>query len=166
MQGNGFKVFLTAFFLVLSAYYLYPSVQNYFIKQKIEALPAEEAQTYQQENATRIRTAEEKSLKLGLDLLGGMHVTLEVRVDALIRELATDKDEVFESVLAAAVAEANATGNSVIEEFVDEFEARDSEARLSRYFRNEGAGITRRSTNAEVAAFLRTEADGAVTRAI
>jgi preprotein translocase subunit SecD len=166
MQGNGFKVFLTAFFLVLSGYYLYPSAQNYFIQQKIDEMPADEASTYEQENASRIRTAQERSLKLGLDLLGGMHVTLEVRVEELIRELATDRDDTFESVMSAAVDQSTATGNSVIDEFVREFESRDPDARLSRYFRNEAAGITRRSSNAEVAAFLRTEADAAVSRAI
>ena len=166
MQGNGFKIFLTAFFLVLSGYYLYPSVQNYFINQKIEGLSEQDAAEYIQENASSIRTAEEKSLKLGLDLLGGMHVTLEVRVEALLRELATDTDEAFDQVLSAAVQQSNETGESVIDAFVQEFELRDPDARLSRYFRSETAGITRRSTNGEVAAFLRAEADAAVDRAI
>jgi len=38
MQGNGFKIFLTVFFLVLSGYYLYPSGQKYFLKQEMEAM--------------------------------------------------------------------------------------------------------------------------------
>ncbi|NNE70379.1 MAG: protein translocase subunit SecD [Rhodothermales bacterium] len=166
MQGNGFKIFLIGFFLVLSGYYLYPSVQNYFINQQMEALSEEERADYEQDNMSNIRQVREKALKLGLDLLGGMHVTLEVRVEALIRELATDTDELFDDVLAAALADADRTGVPIIDAFVSEFESRDSEARLSRYFRNDDLGITRRSTNSEVAAYLRTEASEAVDRAI
>lgn len=166
MQGNGFKIFLIGFFLALSGYYLYPSVQNYFINSQMEALSEEERADYEQDNMSNIRQVREKALKLGLDLLGGMHVTLEVRVEALIRELATDTDELFDDVLAAALAEADQSGEAIIDAFVSEFESRDSEARLSRYFRNDNLGITRRSTNSEVAAYLRTEASEAVDRAI
>ena len=166
MQGNGLKVFLTAFFLVMSGYYLYPSVQGYFIDKKMDSLAGEELAAYQAENAAKIRTVNEESLKLGLDLLGGMHVTLEIRVDALIQELATDQDETFQEVLAEAREASFDSDVSVIDAFVSAFEARDSNARLSRHFRNEAAGITRRSSNDEVAAYLRTEADEAVNRAI
>lgn len=166
MQGNGLKVFLTAFFLVMSGYYLYPSVQGYFIDKKMDSLTGEELAAYQADNAAKIRTVNEESLKLGLDLLGGMHVTLEIRVDALIQELATDQDETFQAVLAEAREASFDSDVSVIDAFVSSFEARDANARLSRHFRNEAAGITRRSTNDEVAAYLRTEADEAVNRAI
>ena len=157
MQGNGFKIFLTVFFLVLSGYYLYPSGQKYFLNQELNAMSEDDRRAYENENMVRIRTIDEKALNLGLDLLGGMHVTLEVRVEALIRELATDIDDTFDEVLAAANATAAASADdNVIQTFVDEFESRDSDARLSRYFRNEAAGITRRSSNADVAAFLQT----------
>jgi len=127
----------------------------------------EERQAFENENLVRIRSIDEKSLNLGLDLLGGMHVALEVRVEALIRELATDVDDVFEDVLAAATITADQSADgSIIPAFVNEFESRDADARLSRYFRNEAAGITRRSTNADVATYLQTEADEAVSRAM
>ena len=129
-------------------------------------MSAEEAATYKAENFTKMRTVEEKALKLGLDLLGGMHVTLEVRVEALIGELASDTDPAFTEILNAASLQAETSDVSIIDLFVQEFERNDPDARLSRYFRNEAAGITRRSSNEDVAAFLRTEADEAVTRAI
>ncbi|MDA0378483.1 MAG: protein translocase subunit SecD, partial [Bacteroidetes bacterium] len=167
MQGNGFKIFLTVFFLVMSGYYLYPSAQKYFLNRELNAMTAEERQAYENENLVRIRSIDEKALNLGLDLLGGMHVTLEVRVEALIRELATDVDQTFDEVFAAANAQAaSSADDNIIQAFVDEFEARDADARLSRYFRNEAAGITRRSSNADVAAYLQTEANEAVSRAM
>ena len=166
MQGNGFKIFLTVFFFAITGYYLYPSVQSYFIAQDKSELVGEELATYEQENLTKIRNAQEKALKLGLDLQGGMHVTLEVRVEAMISELATDVDDLFTEVLAVASQQASETDNPIIDLFVTEFESRDASARLSRYFRNDEAGITRRSSNADVAAYLRLESDEAVDRAI
>lgn len=166
MQGNGLKIFVTVFFLGLSIYYLYPSAQNYFITQKLNQLDGEELQEYERENLQRIRNVKERALKLGLDLQGGMHVTLEVRTDALIRELASDTDETFDEVLAAAQERAMQTDVSIIDAFLDVFEQRDPDARLSRYFRNQDAGITRRSTNDEVTQYLRQQADNAIDRAI
>ncbi len=166
MQGNGFKITVFAFFFALSAWYLYPSAQNYFIQQRINGLEEQEREDYERENLQRIRNVKEDALKLGLDLQGGMHVTMEVRTDALIRELATDADQTFEEVLTAARVLSDETGNSIIDMFVMEFERRDPDARLSRYFRDSDAGITRRSTNAEVSQYLLDQADNAINRAI
>ncbi len=166
MQGNGFKISLLAFFFALSAWYLYPSAQNYFIGQRINGLEEQEREEYERENLQRIRNVKENALKLGLDLQGGMHVTMEVRTDALIRELATDADQTFEEVLTGARVLSDETGNSIIDAFVMEFERRDPDARLSRYFRDSDAGITRRSTNAEVSQYLLDQADNAINRAI
>ncbi len=166
MQGNGFKISLLAFFFALSAWYLYPTARNYFIQQRINGLEEQERAEYERENLQIIRNVKEDALKLGLDLQGGMHVTMEVRTDALIRELATDVDRTFEEVLAAARVSSDETGNSIIDAFVMEFERRDPDARLSRYFRDSGAGITRRSTNAEVSQYLLDQADNAINRAI
>lgn len=166
MQGNGFKIGVTIFFLLLSGYYLYPTLQNYFIEQKLEELSEEERQEYLSENYTRVRSVREKSLSLGLDLQGGMHVTLELRVAGLIRELATNVDDAFEQALQAAVQTSSAEDIPIVEAFVQEFEEQNPDALLSRYFRNEEAGISRRSSNQEVANYLQTQAQDAIDRAI
>lgn len=166
MKDNGFKLLVTVAFIALCGYYLYPSVQNLFLSNKIAGLSGEELSTYEQENNATIKTVKEKSLKLGLDLLGGMHVTLEVKIDALVRELASDVDQAFEEVLAEASAETVSGSTSLIDVFSQKFTARDPNALLSRYFRDADANITRRSSNAEVVAYLQTEADEAILRAI
>ena len=166
MQDNGFKIGMTVFFLALSAYYLWPSFQNMYHSRKMDGMDETELAAYQEENFTKLASLKERSLNLGLDLQGGMHVTLEVQVEALIRELASDVDEVFDNVLLAARERARTGNESFIDAFVDEFESRDSNALLSRYFRSEDAGITRRSSNSDVAAYLRSEANDAVNRAI
>jgi SecD/SecF fusion protein len=150
MQGKGFRLVAVAFFLGLAIWYLYPSVQNYMIVRQMNALDAEARTAFEQENFTRIRNVQERALKLGLDLQGGMHVGLEVRTDALISELAIDKDDYFEEVLAAARERVRSGDQSIIDAFVDEFESRDPDARLSRYFRNPDRNITRRSSNNDI----------------
>ena len=163
---NGLKIGFTVFFLLVTGWYLFPSVQNYVIQQRLESLEGADSTAYVQENYARIEQAEARSLSLGLDLLGGMHVTLEVQVANLISELATDTDETFQEVLAAARQRAESGDESIIDAFVEEFEARDPQARLSRYFRNDAAGITRRSSNEEVVEYLQTQVDEAVDRGI
>ena len=165
MQGNGVKVGLVIFFLALSAWYLVPSIQSLYYSRKINSLPVEEQETYRQENFGTLRSIEENALKLGLDLQGGMHVTLEVGLGQLVEELAEERrDEVFDSVMTAANQRAVEEDISLIDAFVEEFEARDPNARLSRYFRSDEIG--RRSTNAEVTVYLQQQADDAITRAI
>ena len=166
MQGNGFKVFITVFFVVLCGWYLYPSVQNLIITQRMNSLDEEARAEYEQENFARIQEIKQESLNLGLDLLGGMHVTMEVQVANLIGQLAQDRDDAFNEVLRAAREQAISNDVSVVESFVDTFEERDPNVRLSRYFRNEEANITRRSTNEEVQTYLEQQADEAIGRAI
>jgi len=166
MQGNGLKISLTVFFLVMTGYYLYPSIENLYVNQKLNGMTEEAQADYRRTNFSDINATREKSLKLGLDLQGGMHVTLEVQVEALIRALANDTDAAFEEVLGQAAKDAQRDNISVIDAFVQDFEKRDPNARLSRYFRNDDAGVTRRSSNAEVAKYLGGQADDAVNRAI
>jgi len=166
MQGNGLKIFLSAFFFVLTGYYLYPSLENLYINQKLKGMTEEEQTEYRRANFADLNSTREKSLKLGLDLQGGMHVTLEVQVEKLIRALANDTDAAFDEVLTLAAKDAQESNISVIDAFVQEFEKKDPDARLSRYFRNDNAGVTRRSNNGEVAQYLRSQADDAVSRAI
>ncbi len=165
MQGNGFKVGAVVFFLSLSAWYLFPSLQGISLNNQLEAMNLEERDNYERENYSKIESIKEKSLNLGLDLQGGMHTTMEVGLRDLLFQLAGDRrDDLFEEVLNAADLRSQEEGISLIDAFVEEFENRDSEANLSRYFRSEE--ITRRSNNTEVTNYLRTQGGDAIERAI
>lgn len=166
MQGNGFKLGLTIFFVGLCGFYLFPSVQNMYISYKMGQMDLEERQAYAEDNQERIDRIEQNSLNLGLDLQGGMHVTLEVQVGSLLDQRAINKDETFEEVLSAAVQRSATEDLSVVAAFVDEFESRNPDGRLSRYFRNEAEGITRRSSNSEVQDYLETQVENAVDTGI
>ena len=166
MKDNGLKIALTIFFVGLCAYYLFPTAQNIMLNQRLSQMTEQERIEYEQENFTRIQEIRQGSLGLGLDLLGGMHVTLEIRVADLIGQLAINKDETFEEVLQTASRRALEEDRSVVDVFVEEFQERDPNVRLSRYFRNEEAGVTRRSENSDVIAYLNDQSNEAVERAI
>jgi len=166
MQGNGFKLGLTIFFVGLCGFYLFPSVQNLYVSYQMDQMNASERQEYQEENRERLESIRDGSLNLGLDLQGGMHVTLQMNVGVLLEQLATNKDENFQEILNAAVQRADQEGISVVDAFVQEFTDRNPDGRLSRYFRNETENITRRSSNDEVQEYLSTEVDDAVSAAM
>ncbi|MEM1117628.1 MAG: protein translocase subunit SecD, partial [Bacteroidota bacterium] len=107
MQGNGFKIFSVVALLLISLYQLYPTVQNYLNERDLEAMNEEAREAYEDENYEDLVKTREDALKLGLDLQGGMHVTLEVGTGALLRELADQRaDETFDRALDASIEEA------------------------------------------------------------
>jgi len=166
MQGNGFKLGLTIFFVGICGFYLFPSVQNLYLSYKMDQMTEAERQEYQMNNRQWIKEVQEESLNLGLDLQGGMHVTLEVQMGKRLEQLASDTDAAFRAALNTATERARTEDVSVVNAFVQAFEKKNPDGRLSRYFRNESEGITRRSTNDEVQSYLQKKADEAVDQAM
>ncbi len=166
MQNNGLKIGLAAIFLALSLYYLYPTVRESQHRSRMESMSETERETYMRENFSSIESSRARALKLGLDLRGGMLVSLEVRVTDLLRALAEDTDATFNQALSSARERTTTEQTEVIDAFMEEFEKLDPNYRLSRYYRNTDRGITRRSSNEEVREYLAAESNDAVNRAI
>lgn len=166
MQGNGLKVGLTIFFVGLCGFYLFPSVQNLYVNYRMSNMEPTERTEYEEENRQRLDRLNQNSLNLGLDLQGGMHVTLEVEIANLLDQQATNKDEAFRRALEAAQQRATVEDVSVVDAFVQEFEAQNPDGRLSRYFRDDTENITRRSSNGEVQDYLNGLKDDAVEQGI
>ncbi len=167
MQGNGFKIGCIVAFLALTIYYLYPTVVWSLEQNYMEELSPSERAQYQEEEQQKLEDLRTNTLSLGLDLQGGMHVTLEVGVPQLIRELAGENaDQLLNDVIDVAAERSLENDTDFIDEMVAEFESRDPDARLSRYYRNDAMDITRRSTNEEIATFLKTQRQSALDRAI
>ncbi len=166
-QNNGFKLGMIALFLGLTIYYLYPTVVYNLEMRHMDSMTETERVQYESENAAKLIKLREGALSLGLDLQGGMYVTLEVGTPQLVLELAGDfADDYLEDVLRTARTISEDQRTDFIDEFVAEFERRDSEALLSRYYRSDGANITRRSTNSEISSYLKDQRTAAVERAI
>ncbi len=167
MRENGTKIAFIVAFILLSAYYLSFSVRYWLEQRYIDSLPEEERQEYMEENRGRIQELGTQTLNLGLDLKGGMHVTMEVGTPKLLRELAGDDlDSTLSRTIDTAEQRAIENGTDFIDELVQTFETQNPQGRLSRYFRSEAANITRRSSNQEIADYLKDQRDKAVDRAI
>ncbi|MFH5831515.1 protein translocase subunit SecD [Halalkalibaculum sp. DA3122] len=167
MKDNGFKIGSIVAFLAISFYYLWPTVAYWLEQNYIQDLPQAERTEYVEENQARLQNLRTEMLSLGLDLQGGMHVTLEVGTPQLVYELAGQyADTTLQNIINIADQRALENGTDFIDELVQEFEQRDSNARLSRYFRSDADNITRRSTNEEIQEYLQNQRDEAVDRAI
>lgn len=167
MNGISNKLIATMAFLLLSVWYLLPTIRYQLEQNHLESLSEMDREVYLEENKGKINALKEDRLNLGLDLQGGMHVTLEVGTDRLLLELASDyADTVLVNVVREATEVAAADDTDLIDEMLRIFTERDENARLSRYYRSDVQNITRRSSNEEVAQFLKSQRDMAVQRAI
>lgn len=70
-RGKSWVVFLILFLVIVSLFYLYPSIKYY-------SLSDEEKDKLKSEDPQELVNLEKKAIKLGLDLKGGMHVVLQV----------------------------------------------------------------------------------------
>lgn len=167
MQGNGFKIVLIAAFLGLTLFYLFPTIQYNLEQKQISELSPSDSAQYVDENRDKLASIKERTLNLGLDLQGGMYVMLEVGTPQLILELSGEnRDEALEQIVSNSRATALANDTDFIDEMATAFSAENEGARLSRYFRNDAAEITRRSTNEEIVTFLKAQRTEALDRAI
>jgi preprotein translocase subunit SecD len=180
MKELRFRIILIIGAVVLSLYLLYPTYTNYKNNQMIDQTTAkrrallEKAVPKLSVDAIdqRIKLVEDsikaadpsitkdklKSLKLGLDLQGGMRVVLEVNTGKLIEKLAKDPDNTFKEVLASSEKEAATSNVSVVDLVAQKMKARG--IRLSRYFGNI------REDDGQIVSELNKDAEDAVSRAM
>src|SRR5690606_20499478 len=104
-------------------------------------------------------------LPLGLDLKGGMNVTMEISLDELIRNLANNpKDEKFNTALASALQKSKSSNKYVVDLFIDEYKASGASTSLASFFatKDNSGLINATSSEADVKNFLYKEADNAI----
>lgn len=109
----------------------------------------------------------ERQLSLGLDLQGGMSVVLQVSLEDLIKVMANNsQDPTFQKALENARKSQVNTQENFVTLFGKEFEKLAPGARLAAIFATpeNKDKISFNSTNEQVLAVLRQEADGAVER--
>src|SRR6476620_5985821 len=112
---------------------------------------------------TTYQDAKDKELSLGLDLQGGMSVTMEVGLDGLIRSLANyPKDTVFNNALNNAVIRKSTGGADLISLFGEEFKKVSNGAKLAPYFSTRSDNkIKVDASDDAVLNYLRTQAKDA-----
>jgi SecD/SecF fusion protein len=147
------KIIVVIGIILLFAYFLYPTVTFNFLmdKDKKDLLKIDDPKKYDY-----LLT---KSIKLGLDLQGGMNLVMEVDVRALLNALAKNKDERFEKALQNAADKALKSDADFISLFVKELQ--DMGVDLARYY-----GTRSLRTQDEIVAYLRKQRDEAVGRSL
>ena len=111
--------------------------------------------------------AAESELNLGLDLQGGMNVTLEVGLDGLVRSMSNNpKDPTLNRALEKATQEKANSDADYVTLFVNAYKEVSNGRPLSGLFAgaSQNGRIKVNSSNDEVVAFIREEANLAVKR--
>jgi SecD/SecF fusion protein len=150
--------------LAAVAYLLYPTYDYYQLDAERTALVRDSVQLAQWDDANGEQFAKARAsrLKLGLDLRGGMYVTLEIDVLKMI-ELSADPqsvDETFDNVIAKTRTESANTDNDVIEVFLANLKGAGKS--LISYF---PIGDMSDPTEQAIAEKLKRDAQDAVTQA-
>ena len=114
------------------------------------------------------RDAKEREINLGLDLKGGMNVTLEVSVKDIVNALAgaNANDPTFMKAMQLATERQEKSEGDFVTLFGQAYEEVDPNAKLASIFLFEfkDKGITVNSSNSDVLKVLKEESDGAIDR--
>ncbi|RZL16462.1 MAG: protein translocase subunit SecDF, partial [Pedobacter sp.] len=108
-----------------------------------------------------------KEINLGLDLKGGMNVTMEISLAELVKSLAGNPDDPeFNTALLNADKRLNEGGKDFVAIFIDEFEKIKPNVKLADYFSSQdnASQLKANASNSEVKAFLSKEANSAIDR--
>ncbi|PRD55959.1 protein translocase subunit SecDF [Sphingobacterium gobiense] len=111
------------------------------------------------------REAKAHELALGLDLKGGMNVTMEISLDELIKNLANNpKDENFNKAIESALQKSKSVNRGLVELFVEEYKALGAGTPLATFFAttDNASLIKANSSDNEVRNFLDKEAGNAI----
>ena len=111
--------------------------------------------------------AKEREIPLGLDLKGGMNVTMQISLTELVRNLANNSSDVgFNVALGKAEARLATSQKGFITLFGEEFEKTNPSKKMAPLFstKENTANIKVDASNADVLNFLRKESKSAIER--
>ena len=179
MQGKGFIKFMAILLGIVCLYSLSFNIITYNVEKKAkEFAKGDEAKekAYLDSMATEkvypllgltYQQVKSKEINLGLDLKGGMNVTMEISLAELTKSLAGNTaDENFNKALSNAQTQMNAGGKDFIALFVNEYEKLVPNGKLADFFANQdnSAQLKANASNNEVKSFLSKEATSAIDR--
>lgn len=179
MQGKGLINFLVVIVTIACLY----SLSFTFVTRKVERDAAAYAQgdialekAYLDSMAGEVvynlgianytyREAKGYEIALGLDLKGGINVTMEVSLQELVRNLANNpKDENFNAALKNAEARTKTSQGTYVSLFVEEFKKLSPGTPLAAFFatKDNAGNIQANSSDAVVERFLERESVNAI----
>ncbi|NOX38067.1 MAG: protein translocase subunit SecD [Calditrichaeota bacterium] len=147
------KLSVVVFLILMFAYFVYPTIQFQFLMSK------EDRARLQIEDPQKYNRLLDRSIRLGLDLQGGMHVVMEVDVKELLRSLAKNKDDRFDEALEYAAKVSQLGEEDFITAFAEKLESLGAD--LARYY-----GSRRLRDRNEILDYLREQTEEAVNRSL
>ena len=158
MKNKRFNLLLIAAVTLVAAWSLWPTWRDYSFSQQLNSIKsAPDSLKYVLSNRDEIENARKKSLKLGLDLKGGMHLVMEVDQVDLFEQKAWNKDSKFTAIMKSVRTKASQSDARVLDILSGEF--KNENMRLSRYF------YDIRNSDQEIVKKLEKESEDALNRA-
>ncbi len=120
--------------------------------------------TYGITGAISYQKAKEQELNLGLDLQGGMSVTLEVELEGLLKSLAVNpKDPALNNAINEAIADKKNSDADFITIFADAYKKQNPNAKLATLFAGSGRTVKTEDSDNDVITKLKASAEGAIS---
>ena len=175
MQNKGIVRTLAVLLFLVCAFYLsFSIVVNHYEKKATEYAAGDQTKEllYLDSIAPKkvwfgytLKECREKEINLGLDLKGGMNVTMEVSVPDILRALSGyNTSENFNRAMALAQERQKSSGDDFVTLFLASFREIDPNAKLASIFATFELKdkVTTSSTNEEVERVIREEVEGAI----
>ncbi|MBO7458534.1 MAG: protein translocase subunit SecDF [Paludibacteraceae bacterium] len=175
MQNKGLVRILAVCLALVCAFYLsFSLVTSHYDKKAKEYAAGDAAKEYLYLDSIAaqkvwfgytLKECREKEINLGLDLKGGMNVTMEVSVPDILDALSGhNQSENYKKALEAAKLKQRSSGADFVTLFIESFKEIDPEGQLASIFSTFELKdkVTLTSTNAEVEKVIREEVDGAI----
>jgi SecD/SecF fusion protein len=144
-----------------------PEVKDQEYKKRLRRMldsTKEKTITYGITGAITYQKAKEQELNLGLDLQGGMSVTLEVELEGLLKSLANNsKEPAFNKALQTATQRRATSDADYITLFAQAYKEQNPNKKLSSLFANPGRNIKIDDSDNDVITKIRALADGAIS---
>jgi len=179
MQGKGFIKFMAILLGIVCLYSLSFNLVTYNVEKNAKEFAKGDLvkeKAYLDSMATvpvypglglTYRQVKGKEINLGLDLKGGMNVTMEISLAELTKSLANNPtDANFNQALSNAQTKMNAGGKDFITLFVNEYEKLAPNGKLADFFstQDNAQQLKANASNADVKNFLSKEGASAIDR--
>ena len=175
MQNKGLVRILAVCLALVCAFYLsFSLVTSHYDKAAKEYAAGDAVKEYQYLDSIAakkvwfgytLKECREKEINLGLDLKGGMNVTMEVSVPEILDALSGHNETPnYKEAMALAKQKQKSSGADFVTLFIESYKEIDPEGQLASIFSTFELKdkVTLTSTNAEVEKVIREEVDGAI----
>ena len=175
MQNKGLVRILAVCLALVCAFYLsFSLVTSHYDKAAKEYAAGDDAKEYQYLDSIAakkvwfgytLKECREKEINLGLDLKGGMNVTMEVSIPDILDALSGHNETPnYKEALALAKQKQKSSGADFVTLFIESYREIDPDGQLASIFSTFELKdkVTLTSTNDEVEKVIREEVDGAI----